>query len=169
MLFKMRFVPCHNRRHITIGKPVMAQQYQERLCDTAFEDCRQPLWTLIGQETVQIDVAFWFMFDTSLSNALIAAKNRNVNVRVLIDTDALQNYPGTQVILNDLAAAGIPMRNYSGADASGIQHWKMMLFAGQIIAQESQPIASARHQPRNTTSKTVPAAHCKAGAGKTTV
>jgi len=28
---------------------------QERLCDTAFEDCRTPLWTLIDQENVAIE------------------------------------------------------------------------------------------------------------------
>jgi len=36
-------------------------QSQERLCDTAFEDCREPLWTLIDNETVGIDIAYWFM------------------------------------------------------------------------------------------------------------
>ena len=46
----------------------------ERLCDTAFEDCRQPLWDLIDHETVGIDVSFWFIQDTSLSNKLIARK-----------------------------------------------------------------------------------------------
>ena len=45
---------------------------QERLCDTSFEDCRQPLWDLIDRETVGIDVSFWFIQDTSLSNKLIA-------------------------------------------------------------------------------------------------
>ena len=44
--------------------PAMIQG-QERLCDTAFEDCRTPLWNLIDAETVGIDVAFWFMQDNS--------------------------------------------------------------------------------------------------------
>ncbi len=47
-------------------------QSQERLCDTAFEDCREPLWRLIDHETDGIDVAFWFMQDTSISNKIIA-------------------------------------------------------------------------------------------------
>ncbi|HEX2120053.1 MAG TPA: hypothetical protein VHL59_00285 [Thermoanaerobaculia bacterium] len=56
----------------------------------------------MNAETVQIDVAFWFMFDHSLDK---------------------------------LAAGGIPMRDYKATD--GIQHWKMMLFAGQNVVQFS--------------------------------
>jgi hypothetical protein len=101
---------------------------QERLCDTAFEDCRTPLWTLIDQETVGIDVAFWFMQDTSISNKIINKFNSGVPVRILVDPRANPTYAGNQQILESLAAAGIPMR-YKLAD--GILHWKMMLFAGQ--------------------------------------
>ncbi|HYP28725.1 MAG TPA: hypothetical protein VE262_18585, partial [Blastocatellia bacterium] len=49
---------------LTLAQPVVAQ---ERLCDPAFEDCREPLWRLIDQETVGLDVAFWFMQDSSFS------------------------------------------------------------------------------------------------------
>ncbi|HET6893483.1 MAG TPA: phospholipase D-like domain-containing protein, partial [Pyrinomonadaceae bacterium] len=99
---------------------------QERLCDTAFEDCRTPLWTLIDNETVGIDVAFWFMQDTSFSNKLIARHNAGVPVRVLVDPRAPN--AGNAQILEQLRAAGIPMRFKLNA---GILHWKMMLFAGQ--------------------------------------
>ena len=49
-----------------------AQAQTERLCDTAFEDCRAPLWALIDKETVGIDIAYWFMQDTSIANKIIA-------------------------------------------------------------------------------------------------
>ncbi|HYP28694.1 MAG TPA: hypothetical protein VE262_18430, partial [Blastocatellia bacterium] len=49
---------------LLLAQPVVAQ---ERLCDPAFEDCREPLWRLIDQETVGLDVAFWFMQDSSFS------------------------------------------------------------------------------------------------------
>jgi hypothetical protein len=101
---------------------------QERLCDTAFEDCREQLWSLIDSETVGIDVAFWFMQDTSLSNKLIARHNAGVPVRILVDPRANPTYAGNEAILNQLAAAGIPMRYKNGG---GILHWKMMLFVGQ--------------------------------------
>jgi acid phosphatase len=101
---------------------------QERLCDTSFEDCRTPLWNLIDHETVGIDVAFWFMQDTSLSNKIISRFQAGVPVRVIVDPRANPSYAGNQQILDQLKAAGIPMRYKVG---DGILHWKMMLFVGQ--------------------------------------
>lgn len=101
---------------------------QERLCDTAFEDCRQPLWTLIDSETVGIDVSFWFMQDQSYANKLIARFNAGVPVRVLVDPRANPTYAGNETVLNMLKNAGIPMRYKNGG---GILHMKFMLFAGQ--------------------------------------
>ena len=103
-------------------------QAQDRLCDTAYEDCRAPLWNLIDHETVGIDVAFWFMQDTSISNKIIARFQAGVPVRVLVDPRANPTYAGNQQILDQLKAAGIPMRY---KNAGGILHWKMMLFQGQ--------------------------------------
>src|SRR5262245_34806661 len=100
----------------------------ERLCDTSFEDCRQPLWTLIDNESVGIDVSLWFIQDTSLSNKIIARFNAGVPVRILVDPRANPTYNGNQAILNQFAAAGIPMR-YKVADC--ILHRKFMLFVGQ--------------------------------------
>ncbi|HEU4837172.1 MAG TPA: phospholipase D-like domain-containing protein [Pyrinomonadaceae bacterium] len=103
-------------------------QAQERLCDPAFEDCRLPLWQLIDAETVGIDVAFWFMQDSSYATKLINRFKAGVPVRVLVDPRANPTYAGNDAVLEQLKAAGIPMR-YKAAD--GILHWKMMLFAGQ--------------------------------------
>src|SRR5688572_23790387 len=83
---------------------------QERLCDPAFEDCRAPLWALIDNETVGIDVAFWFMQDTSFANKIIARHQQGVPVRVLVDPRANPIYTGNEQVLNMLAGAGIPMR-----------------------------------------------------------
>src|SRR5687767_11665316 len=113
------------------GSSVVAQ---ERLCDTAFEDCRGPLWTLIDSETVGIDVAFWFMQDTSYANKIIAKHNQGVPVRILVDPRANPTYIGNQQILDMFQAAGIPMR-YNISE--GILHWKMMLFVGQNKVQFS--------------------------------
>ena len=99
---------------------------QERLCDTSFEDCRNPLWDLIDHELIGIDVALWFIQDTSIANKIIA--RYNAGVRVLVDPRANPTYSGNEAILNQLKNAGIPMR-YKLRD--GILHWKMMLFEGQ--------------------------------------
>lgn len=101
---------------------------QERLCDTAFEDCRVPLWSLIDNETVGIDVAYWFMQDTSIANKIIARWQAGVPVRILVDPRANPTYAGNEQILNQFKNAGIPMRY---KNAGGILHWKMMLFVGQ--------------------------------------
>ena len=105
-----------------------AVQAQERLCDTAFEDCRTPLWNLIDAETVGIDVAFWFMQDSSYATKLINRFKAGVPVRVIVDPRANPTYAGNEAVLDQLKAAGIPMRYKIG---DGIVHWKMMLFAGQ--------------------------------------
>jgi hypothetical protein len=103
-------------------------QAQERLCDSAFEDCRAPLWQLIDNETQGIDVAFWFMQDSSYATKLINRFNAGVPVRVLVDPRANPTYAGNEAVLNMLKDAGIPMRYKLN---EGILHWKMMLFAGQ--------------------------------------
>src|SRR5215216_2557579 len=103
-------------------------QSQDRLCDTAFEDCRAPLWSLIDNETVGIDVSYWFMQDTSLSNKIIARWQAGVPVRIIVDPRANPTYAGNEQILNQFKAAGIPMRYKNGG---GINHRKLMLFVGQ--------------------------------------
>jgi PLD-like domain len=112
----------------------MSAQAQERLCDPAFEDCRTPLWNLIDAETVGIDVAFWFMQDSSYATKLVNKFKAGVPVRVIVDPRANPTYTGNEAILNQLKAAGIPMRYKIG---DGIVHWKMMLFAGQNMLEFS--------------------------------
>ena len=108
--------------------PLVSTQAQERLCDTAFEDCRTPLWQLIDAETQGIDVSFWFMQDDSYATKLINKFKAGVPVRVLVDPRANPTYAGNETVLNMLRDAGIPMR-YKLTD--GILHMKMMLFVGQ--------------------------------------
>jgi phosphatidylserine/phosphatidylglycerophosphate/cardiolipin synthase-like enzyme len=106
----------------------MRIEAQERLCDPAFEDCRTPLWQLIDNETQGIDVAFWFMQDDSYATKIVNKFKAGVPVRVIVDPRANPTYAGNEAVLNQLKAAGIPMR-YKIAE--GIVHWKMMLFVGQ--------------------------------------
>jgi len=108
--------------------PVATANAQERLCDTSFEDCRQPLWQLINNETQGIDVSFWFMQDSSYATLIINRFQAGVPVRVLVDPRANPTYAGNEDVLNMLKNAGIPMR-YKLTD--GILHMKFMLFVGQ--------------------------------------
>lgn len=103
----------------------------ERLCDSSVENCRTPLLDLIRNEMVAIDAGFWFMEDSRFANALIAAHNRGVAVRVLFDSKANASYPLNATMTAMLRDAGIPMRRQT----SSWLHWKVMIFAGQNVVE----------------------------------
>src|ERR1041385_6990878 len=113
---------------ILFALSLTSAQAQDTLCDTAFEDCRQPLWDLIDHETVGLGVSFWFMQDTSISNKIIARWQAGVPIRILVDPRANPTYAGNEQVLDSFKAAGIPMRYKIGG---GILHMKMMIFQGQ--------------------------------------
>ena len=100
----------------------------ERLCDNSYEDCRAAIVQLIRNENVGIDVSFWFMTDTTYSSEIIKRWQAKVPVRVILDLDADANYPSNASVRQSLINAGIPIRQKT---TSGINHWKMMLYAGQ--------------------------------------
>jgi len=110
------------------------------LCDPSVDNCRTQLLSLIQNERVEIDVGFWFMQDSRYASAIVQRFQAGVPVRVLIDTRANPDYPGNATLIAQLKSAGIPLRNRT---ASGILHWKMMLFAGQ----EAVEFGSANYSP----------------------
>ncbi len=121
---------------------------QDRLCDPGGEDCRSILLDYIRNETVGIDVAFWFMEDARYTAELIRKHNAGVTVRVLIDPRANASYPLNADRLQELQAAGIPMRKRL---TSYILHWKMMLFHGQNAVEFSGANFSANAWRPNAT------------------
>jgi hypothetical protein len=122
---------------LTLASVIPAAAQYNRLCDTAFENCRTPLIQLIRDETVGIDVGFWFMEDTRYANELILKHNAGVPVRVVFDTQAFTefNYVGSDVPVKMMRDAGIPMRDKTGT--GGIFHFKTMIFAGQGVVEFS--------------------------------
>lgn len=102
----------------------------ETLCDSSYQNCRSRLLTLIQDETVGIDVGLWFMEDSRYATAIIQRWNAGVPVRILMDPRADSQHPSNADVMQQLASAGIPMRKRI---ASGVEHWKMMLFAGQGV------------------------------------
>jgi hypothetical protein len=107
---------------------------QDRLCDPGNEDCRAILINYIRNETVAIDVAFWFMEDARYTNELIQRWRAGVPVRVLVDPRADSSYPLNAQRLAELQSGGLPMRKRL---TSYILHWKMMLFHGQNVVEFS--------------------------------
>jgi hypothetical protein len=100
----------------------------EKMCDTAYEDCRADAIALIKAETVGIDVGIWVLDDSRYVDQLLARKAAGVPVRVIIDARSLTSYPENQAQFDRLQQAGVPMMKKSGG---GIMHWKLLVFAGQ--------------------------------------
>ena len=134
----MREARSHSVAFITVAlialwfgsaAPATAQTLapQERLCDPTFEDCRADVLTYIQQEKVEIDMAFWMMTDARYSNALVAAWQRGVKIRILMDPRCGNAHTACNAQNDQLQAAGIPMRNR----IPNILHWKLIIFAGQ--------------------------------------
>jgi len=98
------------------------------MCDPTFEDCRADILKYIQQETVEIDMGFWMMTDARYSNALVAAWQRGVKIRLLMDPRCSDQHEACGPQNDQLSAAGIPMRKRL---TSGILHWKMIILAGQ--------------------------------------
>jgi phosphatidylserine/phosphatidylglycerophosphate/cardiolipin synthase-like enzyme len=100
----------------------------DTLCDPSNTNCRSRLIALIQNERVGIDVAYWFMTDARYSNEIVKRWQAGVPVRILVDPRANPENPGNDTIIAQFSQARIPMRKRI---ASGILHWKLMLFAGQ--------------------------------------
>ena len=110
---------------LALAPPARAQ---ERLCDNSFEDCRAAILQMIRAETVGLDVSYWFMDDARYSHEIIRRWNAGVRVRVILDLRADTNYPTNAIVRQSMVDAGIPIRHKVSA---GINHWKMILYAGQ--------------------------------------
>src|SRR5262249_9405557 len=52
------------------------------------------------------------------------------SVRILMDPRASSQHPEQDFVLNELKNAGLPMRKRT---ATGIEHWKIMIFGGQNV------------------------------------
>jgi hypothetical protein len=74
------------------------------------------------------------MEDARYSAELIRRAQAGVRVRVIFDQSANTGHPVNALIVEELRAAGIPLRR---RNASAILHWKAMVFAGQGQVQFS--------------------------------
>src|ERR1700712_2819395 len=112
----------------------------DTLCDPSATNCRTRLLTLIQNERVGIDVGFWFMQDARYMTEIVKRWQAGVPVRILIDPRANADYPGNEQMIAGFQQAGIPLRRRT---ASGILHWKTMIFAGQNTVE----FGSANYSP----------------------
>jgi phosphatidylserine/phosphatidylglycerophosphate/cardiolipin synthase-like enzyme len=129
-LLSVRIVFCLGVCLATLQVTAPRAEALDLLCDSSFQNCRPELINRIRAEVVAIDVATWFFEDRSFTNELIAKWRAGVPVRVIGDPDANVQHPLNQSLLKELADAGIPIRHKV---SNGIEHWKLMLFAGQNV------------------------------------
>ena len=125
---RVRLATCAAMVGFILGLAASPVQAREELCDSSFQDCRQPLLDLIQAETSEIDVGLWYMEDARYSNLIVQKWQAGVQVRILMDPREFPQSASDQSIMNQLQSAGIPMRKRI---ASGIEHWKSMIFASQ--------------------------------------
>ena len=97
---------------LLLGSPMgaAAQTAPEGLCDTQFQDCRAPIFDLIRNEQVGIDVEFWFMEDARYVQELLNRHNAGVPIRIIVDQRANASKRLNEQILNSLRDIGFPMR-----------------------------------------------------------
>ena len=125
---------------LTLLVSAPAARGADTLCDPSAVNCRTQLLTLTQNEQVGIDVGFWFMQDSRYMNEIIRRWQAGVPVRIIMDTRANADYAGNDQMIAGFKDAGIPLRRRT---ASGINHWKMMLFAGQNTVE----FGSANYSP----------------------
>ena len=102
---------------------------QQRLCDPTFEDCRADILTYIQQEKVEIDMGFWMMNDARYSNALVAAWQRGVKIRLLMDPRCGDAHQSCNAQNDQLAGGRHPdaQPHHAAASCTG----RLIIFAGQ--------------------------------------
>ena len=101
---------------------------QERLCDNSYEDCRAPIIDLIqsrNRRAGRVDVVH---DGYPLSTEIVKRWQAGVPVRILLDLRADANYPANATVRQSFINAGIPIRHKT---TKGINHWKLILYAGQ--------------------------------------
>src|SRR5215470_13483666 len=83
---------------LTVLATSTAARAADTLCDPSVVSCRTQLITLIQNENVGLDVAFWFMQDSRYSSEIVRRWQAGVPVRVLIDPRANPDYPGNDAV-----------------------------------------------------------------------
>ena len=107
----------------------------EQLCDTKYQNCRDPLMRLIQNEKQAISVAFWFMEDARYVTELEKRKAAGVRIRILMDQRANATKRLNATILQMFRDRGFAMRERYTGD---ILHFKTMIFHGQRMVQFSK-------------------------------
>jgi regulation of enolase protein 1 (concanavalin A-like superfamily)/phosphatidylserine/phosphatidylglycerophosphate/cardiolipin synthase-like enzyme len=101
----------------------------------AVDNVTNALVAKINAETTRVDMSAWYLTEHSISIALINAKNRGVQIRLIGDRGSI--FEIDQKTKNEfywLASQGVPIRlRYNPTWYPEIDHWKATIFKGQRL------------------------------------
>lgn len=87
----------------------------------------------IGRCTRTLDVAIFSFYSQSVADAVIAAKNRGVAVRVVADVSQARRSPQVAQLISN----GVTLKLSSGRGGRGVLHHKFALLDGEMLATGS--------------------------------
>lgn len=83
----------------------------------------------LGRARSSIDMAIFSLYSQRVADALVAAKNRGVAVRVV--SDVSQSRRSAAVL--SVVKAGVPLRLSAGRDGTGVLHHKFVVVDGALL------------------------------------
>ncbi|MDE2490058.1 MAG: hypothetical protein KGM24_04375, partial [Elusimicrobia bacterium] len=87
----------------------------------------------ISRCTMSLDVAIFSFYSPAVADAVVAAKDRGVAVRVVADVSQAQKSPQVARLIN----AGVPVRLSAGRGGRGVLHHKFAVLDGELVATGS--------------------------------
>lgn len=136
-----------------ISASANAQEIVKVSIETTFSPYRdgarpiQDAWIReLGNAASSIRITLYSFTLQSFKNALIEAKGRGVDVRVLADKDAVLRGTDPSCIAVDLYNAGILIKRYVPLDSRNLLHDKFMLIDDQVLITGSANVTTSAVQ-----------------------
>ena len=145
MIVAQANLPTFGKTHFIIGQPtvIVAEKKQEKkeatleanngsIVGAYFspdDDLSEQLQRLIAQERKAIRIAIFMFTDTTIANALIAAKNRGVSVEIISDAGCLKERSSKiGHVCDNGCVVYIYNPGYQSQEAGSLMHHKFALF-----------------------------------------
>ena len=96
-------------------------------------DTETQLERAINMSEKSIDLAMFALFSAPVVDALIKARDRGVEVRIVVDRSQGKSSPAVKTLLDK----GVPVRMSSGYAPKGVMHNKFSVFDGELLESGS--------------------------------
>lgn len=119
---------------ISIGRVSWASTCQSTICEVCFspdQACDGRLVSYINDSRQSLDIAIYDLTLKSIGDAILKAKDRGVQIRVIADLRSSENHNS---LISTLKSENIPVKLWGGEhNQSGLMHNKFMILDGQIL------------------------------------